>query len=190
LKRAAVFLDRDGTLIEDPGYVDRLDLIRPYPWTADAIRLLNRAGFMTVVITNQSGIGRGRFDEVFVGKVHETLDRILAAGRAHIDAYYFCPHHPEAEVERYRQVCHCRKPGAGMIEQACRELEIDPYRSVMVGDKWIDIQCGQAAGTRSLLVKTGYGTRLADRVPAGTHADAILNNLMEAAGWILRTCSR
>jgi D-glycero-D-manno-heptose 1,7-bisphosphate phosphatase len=185
-----VFLDRDGTLIEERGYLDRLDLLRPFPWTADAIRLLNRAGFATVVVTNQAAIARGVIDEPFLHQVHRTLDGILAAGRAHIDAYYFCPHHPDAERAEYRQTCRCRKPGPAMIEQACRELQLDPARSVIVGDKWLDVGAGHAAGTRAVLVRTGHGAHQAERPPAGMHADAILNNLMEAVGWILRTSSR
>ena len=190
MSRPAVFLDRDGTLIEERGYIDRFELIDVMPWTTDAIRLLNRAGFAVVVITNQSAIGRGIIDESFLRSVHDAIDRRLAAGGARVDAYYFCPHHPDAAREPFRQVCRCRKPGPGMIEQACRDLHLDPARSVMVGDRWIDVACGRAAGTRSLLVKTGYGTREAEHPPADAQPDAILNNLMEAAGWILRNCSR
>ena len=190
MTRPAVFLDRDGTLIEERGYLDRLDLLHVFPWTPDAIRLLNRAGFATVVITNQSAIGRGIIDEPFLREVHDAFDARLARGHARIDAYYFCPHHPDAKEGPYRQVCRCRKPGPGMIEQACREMDIDPHRSVMVGDKWLDIACGQAVGARTVLVRTGHGGHEADHTPAGAHADAILNNLMEAVGWILRTCSR
>ena len=190
MTRAAVFLDRDGTLIEEHGYLDRLERLRAFPWTPDALRLLNRAGFATVVITNQSAIGRGIIDEPFLREVHEALDARLARGRARIDAYYFCPHHPDAKEGPYRQVCRCRKPGPAMIEQACREMDIDPHRSVMVGDRWLDVACGQAAGTRTVLVQGGPGGHEADHPPAGVQADAILNNLMEAVGWILRTCSR
>ena len=188
MARPAVFLDRDGTLIQERGYLDRLDNLRVFPWTPDAIRLLNRAGFATVVITNQSAIGRGIINEPFLREVHNALDAHLALGDARIDAYYFCPHHPDAAEGPYRQVCGCRKPAPGMIEQACREMGIDPQRSVMVGDRWLDVACGQAAGTRTVLVRTGPSRH--ERPPAGVHADAILNNLMEAVGWILRTCSR
>lgn len=188
--RPAVFLDRDGTLIEERGYLDRLDLLELFPWTTDAIRLLNRAGFATVVVSNQSAIGRGLIDEPFLQTVHAAIDARLAAGCARMDAYYFCPHYPDAEIGRYRQVCRCRKPQPGMIEQACRELQLDPARSVMVGDRWLDVACGRAAGTRTVLVRTGHGRHEADHPPAGASADAILNNLMEAVGWILRTCSR
>ena len=188
--RPAVFLDRDGTLIEERGYLDRLDLLELFPWTTDAIRLLNRAGFATVVVTNQSAIGRGIIDEPFLHTVHAAIDARLAAGGARMDGYFFCPHHPDAEIVRYRQVCRCRKPHPGLVEQACRELQLDPARSVMVGDRWLDVACGRAAGTRTVLVRTGHGGHEADHPPVGASADAILNNLVEAVGWILRTCSR
>ena len=188
--RPAVFLDRDGTLIEARHYLDRLDLLELYPWTADAIRLLNRAGFATVVITNQSAVGRGIIEEAFLDEVHGAIDRKLALGGARIERYYHCPHHPEATIERYRQACRCRKPGPGLIEQACREMGLDPARSVMVGDRWLDVRSGRAAGTRTVLVRTGHGADEADAPPGDVDADAILNNLMEATGWILRPCSR
>ncbi len=188
--RPAVFLDRDGTLIEERGYLDRLELLHVFPWTPDAIRLLNRAGYATVVITNQSAIGRAIIDEPFLHQVHAALDERLAAGRARIDAYYFCPHHPEAAIERYRQACRCRKPGPGMIEQACRDLDLDPQRSVMVGDRWLDVASGRAAGTQTVFVRSGHGSVDADQPPSDLEADAILNNLMEAVGWILRNSSR
>ena|SRR5688500_508816 len=188
--RAAVFVDRDGTLIEERGYLDRIDLLALFPWTVDAIRLLNREGYAPVVVTNQSAIGRGVIDEPFLNHVHATIVRHLAAGRARMEAYYFCPHHPDAELEPYRQVCRCRKPQPGLIERACQELQLDPARSIMVGDRWLDVACGRAAGTRTVLVRTGHGAHEEERPPAGVQADAILNNLMEAVGWILRTCSR
>lgn len=188
--KPAVFLDRDGTLIEERGYLDRLDLLQLFPWTIDAIRLLNRAGYAAVVVTNQSAIGRGIIEEAFLRQVHKAFDARLAEGGARIDAYYFCPHHPDAAIERYREVCRCRKPGPGLIEQACRELQLDPRRSVMVGDRWLDVACGQAAGTRTVLVRTGHGGHEADHPPENARADAILNNLMEAVGWTLRTFSR
>lgn len=185
----AVFLDRDGTLIEERGYLDRLDLLELFPWTSDAIRLLNRAGFLTVVVTNQAAIGRGIIDEPFLNVVHAEMDRRMALGRAKIDRYYFCPHYPESAIERYRQECRCRKPGPGMIEQACREMGLDADRSVMVGDRWIDVASGQAAGVRSVMVRTGHGGHDAENQVEGVRADAILNNLMEAVGWILRASS-
>ena len=188
--RPAVFLDRDGTIIEERGYLDRLDLLELYSFTADAIRLLNRAGYATVVVTNQGGIGRGIIDEPFLDQVHRTIDARLAAGNARLDGYYFCPHHPDAVVPRFRVTCTCRKPASGMIENACRELSLDPKRSIMVGDRRRDIVAGSNAGTRTVLVRTGHGAH-EEAMPAGSaRPDAILNNLMEAVGWILRTSSR
>ncbi len=185
--KPAVFLDRDGTLVEERGYVDRLDLLATFPWTADALRILKAAGFTTVVVTNQAAIGRGIIDEAFLHEVHRTLDARLALGDARVDRYYFCPHHPDAALAEYRQVCRCRKPGPGLIEQACADMGLDPAQSFMVGDRWIDVRAGRAAGVRSLLVRTGHGGHEADRPPDDVAADAILNNLMEAAGWILRS---
>lgn len=189
MSRRAVFLDRDGTLIADHGYLDTLEGLHVYPWTADALRLMGRAGFATVVVTNQSAVGRGIIDEAFLGSVHAALDERLALGGARVDAYYHCPHHPEEARGAYRQACRCRKPGPGLIEAACRDLDLDASRSVMVGDRWIDVACGHAAGTRSVLVKTGLGARECAHPPDGQRADAVAGNLMEAVGWILRNCS-
>ena len=187
MSRPAVFLDRDGTLIEERGYVDRVELLTLFPWTGDALRLLNRAGYVTVVVTNQSALARGMIEESVLAGIHRELDARLAPSKASIQRYYFCPHLADAQVARYRQACRCRKPGPGMIEQACRELDLDVRRSVMVGDRWLDVACGHAAGARTVLVKTGHGAYEADARPPSLHADAILNNLMEAVGWILRS---
>lgn len=186
----AVFLDRDGTLVEERGYIDRIDLLSVYPWTTDALRLLRRGGFMLVVVTNQSAIGRGIIDEAFLDRVHAEIDARLAPAGAAPDGYYYCPHFPESRVERYRQACRCRKPRPGMIEQACRDLRLDPARSVMVGDRWLDVACGRAAGTRTVLVRTGHGAHEEACAPGGLRADAVADDLMEATGWILRNSSR
>jgi D-glycero-D-manno-heptose 1,7-bisphosphate phosphatase len=190
MSRPAVFLDRDGTMIEERGYLDRLELLSIFPWTADAIRLLNRAGYATVVITNQAAVGRGLIDEPFVHRVHGEIDARLALGGARIDGYYYCPHFKESAIEQYRVSCNCRKPKPGMLEQAIRELDLDPARSVMVGDRSLDVLCGRAVGARTVLVRTGHGAYEEELVPEAKGADAILNNLMEAVGWILRSSSR
>jgi D-glycero-D-manno-heptose 1,7-bisphosphate phosphatase len=201
MTKPAVFLDRDGTLIEERGYLDRMELLELFPWTADALRLLKRAGYTLVVVTNQSAIARGVIDEVFLDRVHHELSARLARGGATIDRYYYCPHLADAPVERYRQTCRCRKPGPGMIEQACRDLGLDPARSFMVGDRWLDVACGVGAGTRAIRVLTGHGAAEPETPPAdlsrrsaeqasGANADVILDNLMEAAGWSLRNSPR
>ena len=190
--RPAVFLDRDGTLNEDVGFMDRMEALTLFPWTADAIRLLNRAGYCTVVTTNQSAVARGIIDEGFLRKVHEEIDRRLARGGARIDRYFYCPHHPEARLEAYRQLCECRKPRPGMILTAAHELGLDLARSVMVGDRRLDVTSGRTAGVRAILVRTGLGAAEEEGLVEGEGAqpDAILNNLMEAVGWILRNSSR
>jgi D-glycero-D-manno-heptose 1,7-bisphosphate phosphatase len=188
--RPAVFLDRDGTLSEERGYIDRMALLELFPWTADAIRLLNRAGFAVVVVTNQSAIGRGIIDEPFLHAVHCEIDRRLERAGAHIDRYYFCPHIHDARLPEYRVPCRCRKPGPGMIEQAAADLGLDTAGSFMVGDRLIDVSCGHAAGARSVLVRTGRGAHEVEALPGLSEPDAILNNLMEAVGWILRSSSR
>ena len=187
--RPAVFLDRDGTLSEERGFIDRLELLEIFPWTSDAIRLLNRAGFAVVVVTNQSAIGRGIIDLPFLQTVHDAFDRHLAQSGARVDRYYYCPHHPDARLPEYRMVCRCRKPGPGMIEQAATELGLDLSQSFMVGDRPIDVACGHAAGVRSVLVRSGHSARGSEAPAALAEPDAILNNLMEAVGWILRSSS-
>ena len=108
--RGAVFLDRDGTLIEEVGYLDRSERLELYPWTIGAIQALNRAGLVTVLVSNQSGIARGFFTEAVVDVIHETLAERLAEGGARLDAYYYCPHHPDGRVAEYAKACACRKP--------------------------------------------------------------------------------
>jgi D-glycero-D-manno-heptose 1,7-bisphosphate phosphatase len=184
----AVFLDRDGTLIEERGFLDRMELLSVFPWTADALRLLARAGYTLVVVTNQSGIARGIIDEGFLDDVHRELSARLARGGAAIDRYYYCPHLAEAPLERYRRACRCRKPGSGMIEQACHDMNLNPARSFMIGDRALDVACGAAAGTRTIRVRTGHGMHEIE--DAGAEPDVILNNLLEAAGWILRHSPR
>jgi D-glycero-D-manno-heptose 1,7-bisphosphate phosphatase len=182
----AVFLDRDGTLIEDVGYLDTLDRVAFFPWTVDAIRALNRAGFAVVVITNQSAIARGFIDEAFVDQTHRHISAYLEAGGAHVDAYYYCPHHPDGTVDAYSRRCDCRKPGRALIDRASADLDLDPSRSFVVGDKWTDVQLGRAVGARAILVRTGSGAAEERRTPPGVTADAIVDNLAAAASVILK----
>lgn len=184
--RPAVFLDRDGTLIEDVGYLRRVEEVAIYPWTADAVRALNRAGLTTVVITNQSGVARGFITEQMVAQVHDHLSAVLGAAHARIDAYYYCPHHADGIIEPYAQRCGCRKPARGLIDRAARDLALDPTRSFVVGDKWLDMGAARAVGARGILVRTGYGATEERQPQPGLAADAIVDNLVEAVSWILR----
>jgi D-glycero-D-manno-heptose 1,7-bisphosphate phosphatase len=184
-KRPAVFLDRDGTMIEDVGYLNALDRVTFFPWTVDAIRALNRAGLPVVVVTNQAGIARGFLTEAFVEETHRLISATLEAGGARVDAYYYCPHHPDGKVEAYVRRCDCRKPGRGMADRAARDFGIDLARSFVVGDTWLDVGLARAMGARGILVRTGAGAAWEVRAPEGVAADAVVDNLAAAASWIL-----
>jgi D-glycero-D-manno-heptose 1,7-bisphosphate phosphatase len=180
-----VFLDRDGTVIEEVGYLDRPDRLTLYPWTTVAIRALNQAGLRVVLVTNQSGIARGFFSEARVDEIHAHLGGLLEAGGARIDAYYYCPHHPDGKIAEYARACGCRKPQPGLVERAVRDLAVNPKRSFVVGDRWLDIGLARAVGARAVLVRTGYGSSEEHTPPAGVAADAVVDNLVAAASWIL-----
>lgn len=189
-KKPAVFLDRDGTINEEVSYLDRMEKLRLIPGAADAIRRLNAAGFSVVVVTNQSGVARGFFDEAFVLAVNERLRQMLQAEGARIDAVYYCPHHPTEGKGKYLRACGCRKPAPGLLLAAVSDFGIDPARSYMVGDMLTDVEAGNRAGVRAVLVRTGLGGESAARLGAagaGTEARParIAADLSEAADWIL-----
>ena len=143
MAKAAVFLDRDGTLLEDVGYLDRLERLVFLPYTIDAVRLLNRAGFAVVVVTNQAGIARGIVQESFVSEAHRYIADRFAAGGARVDGFYYCPHHTDGIVEEFRRDCNCRKPKPGMLRRAAADLDLGLDRSFAVGDRWHDLEAGQ-----------------------------------------------
>ena len=182
--KPAVFLDRDGTLLQEGNYVDRLERLLFFPYTVDAIRLLNDAGFAVVVVTNQSGVARGMYPESFVAEAHAHIDTLLNAGGARVDRYYYCPHHPEGSVAALRQDCECRKPKPGQLLQAKAELDLDLAKSFMIGDRWKDIEAGRAAGVKTILVRTGYGSEAESTETMGD--TIVVDNLIQAVGWILR----
>jgi D-glycero-D-manno-heptose 1,7-bisphosphate phosphatase len=181
----AVFLDRDGTIIEEVGYLDRPERVEFFPFTIDAIRVLNRAGLAVVLVSNQSGIARGFFSEAVVDDVHRKMASMLVAGGAHIDAYYYCPHHPDGKVPGYAKVCDCRKPARGLVDRAIAEFGIDPARSFVVGDRWLDVALARAVGAKGVLVRTGYGETEERKPPTDMKADAVVDNLIAASSWIL-----
>ena len=157
----AVFLDRDGTIIEEVNYLSSPEQVRVFPGAADAIRRWNEAGVKVVVVTNQAGVARGYFPESRVAEVHAHLSAVLAESGARVDAYYHCPHHPTHGVGEFRIACTCRKPSPGMLLAAAKDHAIDLSRSWMVGDKLCDVKAGAAAGCRTVLVRTGYGAEVA-----------------------------
>jgi D-glycero-D-manno-heptose 1,7-bisphosphate phosphatase len=155
--RPAIFLDRDGTLAHEVGYVNHVRRFRLYPWAVDTVRRINRSGWLAVVVTNQAGVARGYFPESLIAEVHGVFEAALAAGEAHLDGLYYCPHHPSAGEPPYRQDCDCRKPRPGLLRRAERELGADLARSWVVGDRHSDLELAWQVGARGALLRTGYG---------------------------------
>lgn len=153
--RPAVFLDRDGVLNVDHGYVYRIDQFEWMPEAREAIALINRMGWLAIVVTNQSGIGRGLYTEEDVAALHEWMQAELGPFEARIDAFYWCPHHPTEGEGEYRVDCECRKPKPGMLLQAARELSVDLQASILVGDKDRDLAAACAAGVHGVLYTGG-----------------------------------
>jgi len=162
--RRAVFLDRDGTLNEDVGYPRRFEAIHVFPESFEAVRLLNQADFLVIVVTNQSGIGRGLLTEAELVSIHQKMASLFQERGARIDAFYYCPHWIESFDPRYRQVCSCRKPGVGMGEKAALDFQLDLNQCFMIGDKLDDILFGRRLGARSILVLTGQGRQTLETI--------------------------
>jgi D,D-heptose 1,7-bisphosphate phosphatase len=189
-KNAAVFLDRDGVINEDVGYLDSLDKLKVIPCAYEAIKLINESGMKAVVISNQSGVARGLLTEEFVQRTNNHLQNLLREQGAFINNFYYCPHHPTEGEEPYRQVCDCRKPAPGMFLTAARDLNIDLELSYMVGDRFFDMEAAKNAGVNGILVKTGYGKELflddsPDKAPLGNKPDFIAEDILDAVRWIL-----
>ena len=185
--RPAVFMDRDGTLSHEVGYVNHPGRFRPYPWTVDAIRAINRAGWLAVVVTNQAGVARGYFPESVFEAVKQQLLDALEAGGARLDGFYACLHHPTVGKPPYRVNCECRKPRPGMLRRAQAELRVDLAASWVIGDRHSDLQLAWSVGARGALVKTGYGLgELTYLAPSWSRpADLVAENLLEAVETIL-----
>ena len=184
-KRPAVFLDRDGTINLDAGYIERFERFELYPFAIDAIRLFTQAGYLVVVLTNQAGVAHGMYGEDWVATLEQHLKDRAREGGGRIDGHYYCPHSPDAAVPAYRTDCDCRKPKPGMALRAARELGIDLPRSVVIGDRWRDMAVANAIGCRGILVKTGYGATEALKPQPGVSADAVCDDLIGAAVWLL-----
>jgi D-glycero-D-manno-heptose 1,7-bisphosphate phosphatase len=157
VKRRAVFMDRDGTISEEIGYVNHLSRYRVFPYSAEAVRLLNEAGWLAILVTNQAGVARGYFKEDLIGEVHEVLRRELNERGARLDAIYYCAHHPTVGESPYRFDCDCRKPKPGLIRRAAADFEIDLTQSWMIGDRYSDIELARNAQVHPAFVLSGYG---------------------------------
>jgi D,D-heptose 1,7-bisphosphate phosphatase len=179
----AVFLDRDGTIIKDVGYLSSPDQIQFIPGSIEAIKKLKEAGYKVVVVTNQAGIARGLITEDMLQTVDKVLHKWILNGGTHLDGIYYCPHHPEHGVYPYKQACECRKPHPGLIKKAEKDLNIDLSRSFMVGDKASDVEAGKRAGTRTIFVLSGRGEDEKDKIIK--KPDHVAKDLYQAVNWIL-----
>lgn len=185
--KPAVFLDRDGTINEQMGYINHICRFQLLPGAAEAIKMLNDADIPVVVISNQSGLARGYFPEELLDAVHDKMNGLLAEKGAHVDGIYYCPHHPEAKEERFRAACNCRKPKPGLVLRAAEEMHLDPEQSFVVGDRWSDIKTAANCGATSILVRTGYGRGDEEYIgpQQDIQPDYKAEGLMEAVQWIL-----
>jgi D-glycero-D-manno-heptose 1,7-bisphosphate phosphatase len=184
--RCALFLDRDGVLIEEAPYISSPEQVRLLPGVGEAVARVNRAGVPVIVVTNQSGIARGLFTEADLHAIHRRLDELLARWGAHIDRYYYCPHHPEMGPPEYRRACTCRKPAPGMLLQAAQDFGLDLTKSFLVGDRLTDAQAGMAAGCRTILLRpqrTPHWNEPGEVIPV--RLALIADNLVQAVEFCL-----
>jgi D-glycero-D-manno-heptose 1,7-bisphosphate phosphatase len=186
LTTRCVFLARDGTINREVHHLRRLEELELLEGVPEGIRLLNRAGWRVIVVTNQAAVARGLLSEERLGEIHQELQAMLAREGAYVDAIYYCPHHPTEGFGRYRLECTCRKPQPGSIQRAARELGLDLAQSYCIGDKRSDLEAGRTAGCHTILVRTGYGVVTAAQLDGESiRPDYIATNLLEAAQWIL-----
>lgn len=180
--RRAIFLDRDGTLSHEVGYVNHLSRFRLFPFAASAVRAINNSGFLAVVVTNQAGVARGYYPESLIHEVHDALRSELSGGGARLDGVYVCMHHPSVGEPPYRLDCDCRKPKPGLVLRAAADLDIDVKRSYVIGDREGDLELAWNVGARGVLVKTGYGLgELQNRAPQWPRQpDMVAEHLLEA----------
>jgi D-glycero-D-manno-heptose 1,7-bisphosphate phosphatase len=157
MNNGAVFLDRDGTINEEMGYINHPDRFIIFPFVAESIKIFNEMGLKVIVVTNQSGVARGYFKESLVVELHETLQKKMQEQGAQIDSIYYCPHHPKEGRGKYKLNCNCRKPKPGMVLKAVDEYDIDVQKSYMIGDRYKDILFARNLNMKSALVLTGYG---------------------------------
>ncbi|MBS13583.1 MAG: D-glycero-beta-D-manno-heptose-1,7-bisphosphate 7-phosphatase [Gemmatimonadetes bacterium] len=185
--KKAVFLDRDGTINEDVGHITDPQMFELIPGSIDAMNRLRVAGYILPLITNQAGVGRGLMTEQHLQTVLYAFVRLIEAAGTKVDGVYYCPHHPEEGIGVYKQECGCRKPAPGMLEKATEDLGIDLSVSYMVGDHWTDVLAGNAAGCRSILLRTGHGPREIAKLTEEELSVAayIADDLAEAVDWIL-----
>ncbi len=182
----AVFLDRDGTIIREVNYLSRLKDIELLPAAAQAIAKLNRQQIPVILVTNQSGVARGKFTETFVKESHDYLQKLLQKQNARIDDFFYCPHHPAAGTPPYRTICNCRKPAPGMLLAAAEKHQLNLKQSYVIGDKLVDVELGLKGGAQGILVETGYGCQEKEQLKICRIKPAqICTDLNQAVDWVL-----
>src|ERR1041385_5580696 len=157
MTKRAVFIDRDGTLSEEVGYINHVSRFQLFPYAAEAIKELNQHNWLAIVVTNQAGVARGYFSEDMIQAVHKKMTEDLSASGAKLDAVYYCAHHPTVGEPPYRVDCDCRKPRPGLVQRAAADLNVDLANSWMIGDRYSDVQLAPNAGLKSMFVMSGYG---------------------------------
>ncbi len=187
MKRPAVFIDRDGTINEQMGYVNHISRFVLLPGTAEGIRLLNMHQYLAIIVSNQSGIARGYFPVELVDRVHAHMKDLLAKEGANIDGIFFCPHYPRGIVSEYSVECDCRKPGTGLVQKACESFDIDMKHSYVIGDRCSDIELAERSNLQGIMVTTGYGLGDIEYVlPHKTFKPLhIAKDLLHAVRWII-----
>lgn len=189
MKKPAVFMDRDGTINEQMGYINHLSRFKILERVPEAIRLLNDSDFLTIMVSNQSGVARDYFPIDLVYDVHSFLEKKLQKKGAHLDGIFFCPHYPSGKIREYCRECDCRKPKTGLLDQANDIFDIDMSRSYVVGDRYTDMEFAERAGLKGILVKTGYGRGDIEYVlpQKGVKPVYIAEDLFDAVQWIINS---
>ncbi len=187
MRKPAVFIDRDGTINEQMGYINHISRFIILPGSADAIRMLNKHRYLAIVISNQSGVARGYFPIELVNEVHARMKELLEKEHAFVDGIFFCPHYSKGVIPEYSIECDCRKPNKGLIEQACASFDIDISNSYVIGDRYSDIELARRANLRGILVTTGYGQGDIDYVfPRLSFKPVhVAKDLFHAVHWII-----
>jgi D-glycero-D-manno-heptose 1,7-bisphosphate phosphatase len=187
MEKPAVFIDRDGTINEQRGYINHLSRFELLPGVTDAVKLLNKNNFFAIIVTNQSGVARGYYPVSLVHQIHELMTKSLEREGATIDGIFYCPHHPRGIVPEFTADCDCRKPKTGLVHQALKIFDIDMSNSYVVGDRYVDIELAIRLNLKGVLVKTGYGLGeveyIIPKMPG--KPNHVAEDLMDAVKWIL-----
>ncbi|MFW6139997.1 MAG: D-glycero-alpha-D-manno-heptose-1,7-bisphosphate 7-phosphatase [Acidobacteriota bacterium] len=187
MKKRAVLLDRDGNINKDVGYPNSYKQINIFPYSYEAVRKINKAGFLAIVITNQSGVGRGLIKEGALQEIHEKMKKSFLENDARLDQVYYCPHYIDSSIPEYKKDCRCRKPYPGMALKAAKEFNIDLSKSYMIGDKVEDILFGKNIKASPILVLTGFGKDSRVQLDEMEIKPAyVAKNLLDAVNWILK----